>query len=226
VRGADRGGCSYAPLALRVPPGVHAVLRLWARPSVDFTPGRPLVTPGVRRTPAGKGLPRSRWRQTVGGHDQLVTCWKPNPGPSWLTREAVAARPEAVVLREGRDPIRTPGFRTRQSPVVTTLLDPERDPGTDRAAWYRQRWAGEPALAHLKTTRPMDVRHGKTVPGVRQARTVWAIVYHLVRLGMGQSATLQHLSVERLSCLHALRWLGAPSPGSPLEALVSNPTRP
>jgi hypothetical protein len=36
---------------------------------VDFTPGRPFVTPGVRRTPAVKGVPRSRWRKALAVHD-------------------------------------------------------------------------------------------------------------------------------------------------------------
>ena len=39
---ADRGLCSYAHLALLVQAGVPAVLRVGARPIVDFTPGRPL----------------------------------------------------------------------------------------------------------------------------------------------------------------------------------------
>jgi hypothetical protein len=58
---ADRGLCSYAHLALLVQAGVHAVLRVGARQIVDFTPGRPFVRPSVRRTPAVKGIPRSRW---------------------------------------------------------------------------------------------------------------------------------------------------------------------
>ena len=43
---------------------------------------------------------------------------------------------------------------------------------------------------------------------------------------MCQSATLQHIGVERISFLDALRWLGAPSPGMPLMALIVNPARP
>ena len=75
---ADRGLCSYAHLALLVQAGVHAVLRVGARQIVDFTPGRPLVRPGMRRTPAVKGIPRSRWLTALGVHDQLVAWLKPN----------------------------------------------------------------------------------------------------------------------------------------------------
>jgi hypothetical protein len=72
----------------------------------------------------------------------------------------------------------------------------------------------------------MEVLHCKTVPGVLKELTVFAIVYNQVRLVMCQSATLQHLSIERISFIDALRWLGAPSTRMPLGALIVNPARP
>jgi IS4 transposase len=80
---------------------------------------------------------------------------------------------------------------------------------SDLAKLYRQRWQVETALSQLKTTMQMDVLHCKTVPGVLKELTVCALVYHLVRLVMCQSATLQHLSIEQISFIDALRWLGA-----------------
>jgi hypothetical protein len=130
------------------------------------------------------------------------------------------------VLREVRDHIGTPGFRTRQITLVTTLLDAESSRVADLAAWYRQRWQIDTSLAPLKTTRPMEVWHGQTVPGVLKELTGFAIIYNLVRTVMRHSAMLQHITVERSSFLDALRWLGAPSTGSPLGALSVNPTRP
>jgi hypothetical protein len=223
---ADRGLCSYAHLALLVQAGVHAVRRVGARQMVDVTPGRPLVRPSVRRTSAVKGVPRSRWLKALGVHDQLVAWLKPKTCPSWLTREALAALPETLVLREVRYHIGRPGFRTRQITLVTTLLDAGSYRGADLAALYRQRWQVETSLAHLKTTMRMDVLHCKTVSGVLKELTVFAIVYNLVRMVMCQSAMLQHLDVERISFLDALRWLGAPSTGVPLIALIVNPARP
>jgi len=114
-----------------------------------------------------------------------------------------------------RDHIGTPGFRTRQMTLVTTRLDAEVSRVADLADLYRQRWQVETSLAQLKTTMPMDVLHGKTVPGVRKELTVFAIVYNLVHMVMRPSATLQHPAVERISFLDALRWLGAPSTGIP-----------
>jgi hypothetical protein len=208
---ADRGLCSYAHLALLVQAGVHAVLRVWARQIVDFTPGRPFVRPGVRRTPAVKGIPRSRWLKTLGVQDQLVAWLKPKTCPSWLTREALAALPETLVLREVRYHTSRPGFRTRQITLVTTLLNAERYCVADLAELYRQRWQVETALAHLKTTMRMEVLHCKTVSGVLKELTVFAIVYNLVRMVMWHSDRLKHVGVERISFLDALRWLSAPS---------------
>jgi hypothetical protein len=72
----------------------------------------------------------------------------------------------------------------------------------------------------------MDVLHGQTVPGVLKELTVFAIVDNLVRMVMCPSALLQHLGVARISCLDALRWLGAPRTRIPLGALLVNSIRP
>jgi hypothetical protein len=223
---AGRGLCSYAHLALLVQAGVHAVLRVGARQIVDFTPGRPFVKPSVRRTPAVTGLPRSRWLTGLGLHDQLVVWLTPKTCPSWLTREALAALPDSLVLREARYHLGRPGFRTRQVTLVTTLLDAAVYPVVELAELYRQRWQVETSLAQLKTTMQMDVLHCKTVLGVLKELTVFAIVYNLVRMAMWESARRQHTSVERISFLDALRWLSAPHTGMPLVVLIVNPVRP
>jgi hypothetical protein len=55
---------------------------------------------------------------------------------------------------------------------------------------------------------------------------VFTIVYNLVRMVIWPSAALQHIAIERISFLDALRWLNAPSIGMPLVALLVNPIRP
>jgi hypothetical protein len=72
----------------------------------------------------------------------------------------------------------------------------------------------------------MEVLRCKTVSGVLKELTIFALVYNLVRMAMGQSAALQHIGVERISFVDARRWLGAPSTGIPLGALIVNPIRP
>jgi hypothetical protein len=122
--------------------------------------------------------------------------------------------------------IGTPGFRTREVTLITTLLDAEAYGVSDLAELYCQRWRVETALAQLKTTMQMDVLHCKTVSGVLKELTMFAIVYNLARLVMVPSATLQHTAVERISFLDALRWLSAPSTGILVGALIVNPVRP
>lgn len=72
----------------------------------------------------------------------------------------------------------------------------------------------------------MDMLHCKTVLGIQKELLVFAILCNLVRLVLLQSAIQQQVDVERISFLDTLRWLGAPSPGVPLEALFVPPTRP
>ena len=140
MRAADRGLCSYAHLARFVQAGVHAVLRVGARQMVDFTPGRPFVRPSVWRPSADKGVPRSRWLTALGVHDPLAAWLKPQTCPLWLTREALAALPETLELREVRYHIGRPGFHTREITLVTTLLDAEIYRVADLAELYHQRW--------------------------------------------------------------------------------------
>jgi hypothetical protein len=176
---ADRGLCSYAHIALLIQGGMHAVFQVSARQIVDFTPHRPFVMPATRRSAAIKGLPRSRGISAFSTDDQLV---------EWLE-----ALPPSLVVRELQYDVTQRGFRSRQITVVTTLLDTERYPCADLAALYWQRWEAETHLAQLKTTMKMDVLHGQTVPGVHKELLVCAILYHLVRLVILQSAKQQEV---------------------------------
>lgn len=55
---------------------------------------------------------------------------------------------------------------------------------------------------------------------------VFAIIDNLVRLVILPSAQRQRVDAARISFLDALRWLGAPSTGLPVAALIINPARP
>jgi hypothetical protein len=46
----------------------------------------------------------------------------------------------------------------------------------------------------------------KTVNGVLKELIVFALIYNLVRLVMGQAARRQQVSIERISFIDALRW--------------------
>lgn len=87
-------------------------------------------------------------------------------------------------------------------------------------------WQSEINLRHLKQTLKMDVLRCETEEGVLKELTVFALVYNLVRLVMGEAARRQGVAVERISFVDALRWLTTAKPGTPLPDLVVNPKRP
>ena len=223
---ADRGLSSYAHIALLVQAGVHALMRVGARQLVDFTPHRPFVMPGTRRTPQIKGLPRSRWIMAQGQQDQQVEWFKPKICPPWLDPATFEALPASLVLRELRYQVSQPGFRSRLITLVTTCVDAACYPKDDLAELYFKRWEAETHLRQLKTTMKMDVLHCKTVLGVLKELTVFTLIYNLVRLVILQSAHHQQVDVERISFIDALRWLCEPDSGVPLEELLVNPSRP
>ena len=223
---ADRGLSSYAHIALLGQAGVHALMRVGARQIVDFTPHRPFVMPGTRRTPAIKGLPRSRWIIAQGQQDQRVEWFKPKPCPSWLDTATFEALPASLILREVRYQVSQPGFRARLITLVTSCVDATCYPKDHLAELYFNRWEAETHLRQLKTTMKMDVLHCKTVLGVLKELTVFILVYNLVRLVMLQAADHQQVDIERISFMDALRWLSAPESGVPLEELFVNPWRP
>ena len=52
------------------------------------------------------------------------------------------------------------------------------------------------------------------------------LAYNLVRMTMLQAARQQHVPVERISFVAALRWLATARPGDLLPKLLTNPARP
>ncbi len=223
---ADRGLSSSAHIALLVQAGLHALMRVGARQIVDFTPHRPFVMPGTRRTPQIKGLPRSRWLTAHGQEDQQVEWFKPKTCPPWLEPATFEALPASLVLRELRYQVSQPGFRSRLITLVTTCVDAVCYPKDDLAELYFKRWEAETHLRQLKTTMKMDVLHCKTVLGVLKELVVFTLLDNLVRLVILPSAHHQQVDVERISFIDALRWFCAPDSGVPWEELFVNPSRP
>jgi hypothetical protein len=68
---------------------------------------------------------------------------------------------------------------------------------------YFARWGIETNLAHLKTTMGLNVVKCKTVAGVLKELIVFALIYNLVRLVMGQAARRQHVDIDRISFIHS-----------------------
>jgi len=221
---ADRGFCSFAHLARLMAQGVHAVFRLHQKQIVDFTPGRTHARPGQKQIP--KGMPRSRWIRAYSLTDQVVEYFKPKSLPAWMSAEEYANLPESITVREVRYRIDTPGFRTSEVTLVTTLIDAEAYPAAALAELYGTRWRVEEHLKSLKQTMKMDVLKCTTVEGVLKEMTVYAMAYNLVRLTMCRAAASQKVDPDRISFIDALRWLRDSKDGAEMPELVVNPTRP
>jgi len=202
----DRAFCSFAHLALLAARQVFGVFRAHQKQIIDFRPHRRHATPRSRRH-GERERPTSRWLKRLGRRDQLVEYVKPRSRPTWLSVEAYAALPGAIVVREIRYTIRAPGCRTRVVTVVTTLLDPEPYPAADVAALYGQRWQIELNFRHLKQTLKMDALHCRTAAGVQKELATYALVYNLVRQVMLEAAGRQQVPVDRISFIDAVRWL-------------------
>lgn len=220
----DRGFCSFAHLALLSRRGVYAVVRIHQRLIVDFTPGRPFAKPGAKD--ARKGVPRSRWLRALGPMDQVVEWLKPVKRPEWLTAGQYAALPESIEVRELRYAVARAGFRTRVITLATTLLSAEAYSSQALSDLYFARWRVEQNLRDLKQTMKMDVLRCESVNGVLKELTVYAMVYNLVRVVMGEAARRQGVGVERVSFIDAVRWLLDARPGDEMPELVVNPDRP
>ena len=221
----DRGFCSFAHLALLAARGVFGVFRVHQKQIVDFRPGRRTASKRSRRR-AERGRPTSRWVRRLGRHDQLVSYMRPKQPPAWLAGRAFAALPEALTVRELRFPVAGRGRRTRVITLVTTLLDPERYPAAALADLYGRRWQVETNFRHLKQTLRMDVLRCKTVDGVTKELAMYALVYNLVRLVMGEAARRQSVPVDRISFIDAVRWLADAAHGQTDLRLRRVPDRP
>jgi hypothetical protein len=177
---ADRYFCSFFEIARLQLRQVDVVMRLHQRRKVDFRRGRRL-----------------------GREDHLVVWSKPER-PEWMDAATYAAMPATLEVREVRVRVATPGFRTRQVVVVTTLRDPQAVPVGELASLYRARWQGELDLRSIKQGLQMDILRCKTPAMVR--KEVWAhlLVYNLIRATMAQAA-LQHHILPRLLSFEGAR---------------------
>jgi hypothetical protein len=221
----DRAFCSFAHLALLAARKVHGVFRVHQKQIVDFRPHRRAASKAGRKK-GQRGRPTSRWLRRLDWQDQLVEYVKPARAPKWLSKAAFAQLPERLRVREVRYRITTPGFRTQEVTLVTTLLDPEQYPASALADLYGQRWQIETNFRHLKQTLRMDVLRCKTVAGVEKELAMYALVYNLVRLVMLTAAAKQEVPVEQISFVDAVRWLAQAVTQDVSLNLVVNPHRP
>lgn len=185
---ADRLMCAWTEMVVLKQRNVDSVCRLTSHRTADFRRGRRL------------------------GEGDHVVEWPKPPKPRTIDREAYAALPASLTVRECRVRVGQPGFRTRVLIVATTLLDVEAFTKGDLAQLYRARWNAELDLRSLKQVLQMDVLRCKTPELVR--KEVWAhiLAYNLIRTVMAQAAGRHGIEPRSVSFKGALQTLEAFQP--------------
>jgi hypothetical protein len=197
---ADRGFCSYQDLHAIASVGADAVMRLHQMRKVDFRQGK-------RLSP----------------NDQIVVWTKPLQRSAGCTPEAFAALPATLTLRMVRYLVKTPGFRTKEVVLITTLLDPIAYPASELAALYFKRWTVELHFREIKVLLGLDVLRCLTPAMIRKEIAMHRIAYNLVRLLMQRASITHHVLLARISFKGALDSLHHFSDA--IHALAGRPRR-
>lgn len=177
----DRGFCSYAALAALSQRGIGSVMRLHQARKVNFREGRRL-----------------------GDGDRLVTWKKPAQRPDAWSVEEWGALPESLSVRLIRVQVSTPGFRTREVTLVTTLTEAEAYPAEAIRALYAQRWEVELHFYQIKILLGLDILRCKSPELIEKETIMHLIAYNLIRLLMQQAASTHAASLGRISFKGAL----------------------
>ena len=186
---SDRYFCSYWHRAMIRDRGADGCARMHARRQYDFRRGRRL-----------------------GPGDHVVVWCKP-ARPKWMDEDTYADIPDTLEIREIRFNVATPGCRTEEIVVATTLLDAETYSKADIADLYHYRWHVELDIRAIKQTLQMDILTCQTPEMVRKEIGMHLLAYNLVRAGIAQAAMQQGKTPRQLSfagaqqTLNAFRWL-------------------
>jgi hypothetical protein len=200
---ADRGFCSYAEMALLKWRGVDSVLRMHQRRRTDFRRGRALAL-----------------------DDHIVTWHKPEQRSRGLRQEDYDRLPATLTVRELRYRVQTPGFRTREVTLATTLLDGKTYCAEALAELYFSRWDVEVDFRHIKTTLQMDVLRGQAPAMVRKEVYAHMLAYNLIRSVMWKAARSNTQQARQLSFKGTVQYVRSTRPHGPAHASTGKTASP
>jgi DDE family transposase len=172
---ADRYYCSYWLVALAQARGIDVVFRMHQQRDYDFRRGARL------------------------GPDDHVVVWQRPQRPAWMDEATYATIPATLTVRELRVAIATPGCRTEEIVVVTTLTDATRYGKGAVADLYHDRWHVEPDIRAIKQSLQMD--HLRCQTPFMVEKEIWAhfLGYNLIRKASCQAALLQEVHPREVS---------------------------
>jgi hypothetical protein len=174
----DKGFCSYFDIANLETHGVDSVITLARRAPVSLADSL----------------------KKLGPDDLLITWKRPvyNPILSY-SKEAWAALPKELVLRQIKVRVKYPGFRTKWFHIVTTLRDAAQYPAEELAELYFKRWDVELFFRDIKTTMGMDILRCLTPEMIRKEIVMHFIAYNCIRRLMCEAAEEADIEVRVVS---------------------------
>lgn len=142
-------------------------------------------------------------RQRLGHHDYLVTWAKPAK-PRHHTLAEWQLVPSTLELRLMQFQVTTPGFRTQQVIICTTLLDPTQYPAEALAVLYGLRWQVELDFRDIKTTMGMDHLACRSPAMIDREFLFLTISYNLVRWLIHEDAVTHDRQISSYSFSNSL----------------------
>lgn len=113
-----------------------------------------------------------------------------------MSEEAYQTAPASITVRE---------FKAGGKIMVSTLTCPKAAPKTELKALYKQRWAVELDIRHIKETMGMNILSCKTPYTALKEIWVYLLAYNLIHLLMAQSAYIADIMPRVLSFKHCLQ---------------------
>ena len=148
---------------------------------------------------ARKRVTDFRCGKKLGQRDHLISLKKPKRKPDWMSEMAYQAAPETITVRE---------FKAGGKIMVTTMTCPKAACKEDLKSLYKQRWAVELDIRHIKQTMGMDILSCKTPDMALKEIWVTLLAYNLIRLLMAQAAFMAETRPRGISFKHCLQlWL-------------------
>jgi hypothetical protein len=193
---ADRYYCTYWLVAMAQARGIEVVFRMHHLRDYDFRRGQCL------------------------GTDDHVVIWHRPQRPDWMDKATYATMPTTLTVRELRVAITTPGCRTPEIVVVTTLTDATSYPKDDIGDLYHDRWHVEPDICAIKQSLKME--HLRCRTPFMIAKEIWVhfLGYNLVRKASCQAALLQEVHPRAVSFTATKQTINAARSQLTLASLV------
>lgn len=143
----------------------------------------------------------------VSKNEWLITIHKKRSCPKSWPQEMWAKVEDQRTFRIIKVKEYTPGFRSKDIYLITTLLEEKVYKAETIERLYMKRWAVEVFFRDAKTTLGMDCLSTKTPDMVEKEILMFCIAYNLIRITMAKAAEKQQISPYKISfkgCLNQI----------------------